>query len=770
MSNWFENMAFERKLRLSMLATSTVALLLAGSILLASEFYSDRRNLEHTTITLARISADNSTAALAFDDPAAAEETLEALRAERQIVAAAIYDAEGELFASYNTGNQAIAPAIEPGTGSLVFGTDRLTLRRPVFEGERRLGTIVLQSSTEQLTRQARKLGLLMIIVLLATLGAIYFLSSWLQRTLARPILSLANTVGAITARQDWSLRARRYGSDELGHLTDDFNTMLARTEQAVSALRESDAQLRLVTDHAPVLLARMDRGFRYVFSNAPNAAALERTPEDIIGVPIRELIGDERFNAILPYMEAALRGERVDFETRLETPRNGIRWFEVNYVPEPCEDGKPAGFLAVFTDITERRATEEEVARARDEALTASRAKDDFLAALSHELRTPLSPVLLLSSERAGQTSLDEPVRLDFETIRHNVELEARLIDDLLDLTRITRGKLTLQRRPLDLRFALDNALAAARSDLGEKDLSIVADYQVSNWQVEGDAVRLQQVFWNVLKNAVKFTPGGGEIILAVRNRGDSIEIMVRDTGIGMTPAELDRIFESFAQGDHMRSGSPHLFGGLGLGLSIARSLVELHDGTIKASSPGRGQGTVISVTLPSFVSRGRASTPGRADRSRGQSLITGHRGNPAMANSSLDGGRERSGKAKKVRVLLVEDHAPTRASLLALLTVRGYNVEGAASVSEALEVARRAKPPFDVLISDIGLPDGDGCGLMRSLRKEFPALKAVALSGYGMDEDIERSHAAGFAAHLVKPITVGDLDEALPALMEKN
>lgn len=764
--SWFSNISFQRKLRLSMMLTSTVALLLAGLLFLVLEYYSDRRQLEQSTRTLARIAGDNSTAALAFGDPEAAAETLAALRAEPQITTSAIYDVDGSLFASYVTGDRTVAPRLSENFEELTFEGQYLSARMPILEGEKYLGTIVLEASTRQIIEQARSLVGVMIVVLLGTIAVVSLLALWLQRSLSRPISELVSTVGAITARQDWSLRAQRYGNDEFGILTDDINTMLARTDEALTALRESEAQLRLVTDNAPVLLARIDRKLRYRFINRPHAHAFGLTPEEVIGLAVGDLLGEEVLREGLPNMEAALRGEQVDFETAFTSPHSGKRWLEVSLVPEPLEHGENAGFLAVMMDVTERKASEEAVARARDEALAASRAKDDFLAALSHELRTPLSPVLLLSSERAHQRGLEESVRKDFETIRHNVELEARLIDDLLDLTRVSRGKLVLQRRPVNVRDILGNAMTAARPDTGDKELEIHVDHQASQWTVDADAVRLQQIFWNVLKNAVKFTPGGGRIDVVTRNHEhrNSIEIEVRDTGIGMTPAELDRVFESFSQGDHVSGGGSHVFGGLGLGLAIARMLVELHEGHIEASSPGRGQGSTITIELP--LSRQAVPQSSGPD---GDGVPTTSEGS-ATAKIRPIAGRRPSPDGGPVRVLLVEDHAPTRASLLALLNIRGYEVEGAGSVSEAREMARRADPPYDLLISDIGLPDGDGCGLMRSLREEFPGLKAVALSGYGMDEDIERSHAAGFSTHLIKPITVNDLDQALPALLEQN
>jgi len=242
-----------------------------------------------------------------------------------------------------------------------------------------------------------------------------------------------------------------------------------------------------------------------------------------------------------------------------------------------------------------------EELSLARDRALAASRAKDDFLARLSHELRTPLNPVLLLASDAATNTELSEEVRANFEMIAENVALEARLIDDLLDLTRIARGKLVLDVKPFAFNAVLKDALAMVRPDLDEKGLRLELKIEENVPPIMGDEIRVKQVLWNVIKNAVKFTATGGMVTIETNScrRPGRFEVRVIDTGIGMTSDEIARIFEAFAQGDHAAGGS-HRFGGLGLGLAISRMLVELHGGAITAVSPGRNLGTEFLIDLP--------------------------------------------------------------------------------------------------------------------------------------------------------------------------
>ncbi len=387
---------------------------------------------------------------------------------------------------------------------------------------------------------------------------------------------------------------------------------------------------------------------------------------------------------------------------------------------------------------------------QARDAAEQAGRAKDDFLAALSHELRTPLNPVLLLASESATNPAYCDDARAQFTAIRKNVELEARLIDDLLDLTRITRGKLVLDLKRCDLHGIIEDAIATVRAEFEQKHVTLTLDLNAPRHIVTADHVRLQQVFWNVLKNAVKFTPERGHVRIATQvDMTDSAIIAeVTDSGIGLSPEELKRVFDAFSQGDHAVGGGSHRFGGLGLGLTISRSLVESHGGALSARSEGAGRGATFSIKIPLL---GRAESE-QAAVPRHQ-RASGDR--PPRADGSSDGRRK--------RILLVEDHEPTRRTLETLLTRRKYDVATSASLTEARALA--SAQSFDVLISDIGLPDGSGFDLMREMRNQ-PGILGIALTGYGMEGDVERSRDVGFRLHLTKPINIQSLDSALAEL----
>lgn len=354
-----------------------------------------------------------------------------------------------------------------------------------------------------------------------------------------------------------------------------------------------------------------------------------------------------------------------------------------------------------------------------------ASAAKDRFLAMLSHELRTPLNPVLAVVSNLVEEPDLPHDLRRDLELVLRNVRLEARLIDDLLDFSRVISGKLRLHRAPQDLHAIIRSAVDICAEDLARDEHVLTLELHAVRTTILGDSTRLQQAFWNVLKNAVKFTPKGGSIdIRTAVVDGDVIEVKISDTGVGVKVDVLPRIFGAFEQAGSDTAGK---FGGLGLGLAITKAAVELHEGSIRATSAGLDQGTQITVRLPLLpqeIGGGTSTIPA-----------------PVAAGQENNAGT----------LLVVDDHADTLGVMSRLLTRRGYRVLTAVSCEAAIDTARRNR--FDLIVSDLGLPDGSGLDLLARLR-EFYCVPAVALSGYGMDEDMRRSREAGYDAHLTKPI----------------
>jgi CheY-like chemotaxis protein/two-component sensor histidine kinase len=352
----------------------------------------------------------------------------------------------------------------------------------------------------------------------------------------------------------------------------------------------------------------------------------------------------------------------------------------------------------------------------------------------LSHELRTPLNPVLMTVTSMAHDRRLPDEFREDIDVLKRNVELEARLIDDLLDLTRIARGKLELHHEAIDMHMLLRHAIeACCESDIRRKKLRLVADMHADRHHVWGDSARLTQVFWNLIKNAVKFTPEGGSITLRTEDGPDGdLLLSVTDSGIGIEPDAAERIFDAFEQGNR---GITRRYGGLGLGLAICKGIVEAHGGTLTAESPGKDRGTTFRVefmTMPDTVGEPRVSREAVA---------------PSAPSSP-----------SSLTILVVEDEPATLRLMARLLRGLGHQVTTADTVAGALEAERGQD--FRLIISDIGLADGSGLELMRRITARRGAVPAIALTGYGMEDDIQRSRAAGFTTHMTKPIDFTKLE----------
>ncbi|HSV62642.1 MAG TPA: ATP-binding protein [Chthoniobacterales bacterium] len=379
-----------------------------------------------------------------------------------------------------------------------------------------------------------------------------------------------------------------------------------------------------------------------------------------------------------------------------------------------------------------------------RQELIGANAAKDQFLALLSHELRNPLSPVIAMVGELEAGAGDSPDVRRALEVIRRNVELEARLIDDLLDVTRISKGKLQLSLETASVHEILQRSYEICREEIAAKDLKIEFRLRAERAYVEGDPARLQQVFWNLVKNSVKFTPEKGRIVIETLNpTPDVVEIRTTDTGIGIEPDQMDRIFNAFEQG---QSSITRRFGGLGLGLAISKAMVHAHGGTIKAESAGKNRGATFIVTLSTVATP--AVVPA-APESKGPSEV-------AL--------KTRKAKGTGPRVLVVDDHVDTCTGMKMMMERRGYRVTVAHTADQAVKKAE--DEAFDLVISDIGLPDRSGYELMQEL-SATRNLRGIALSGFGMENDVSRARAAGFSEHLTKPINFDRLDEAIQMLL---
>jgi PAS domain S-box-containing protein len=534
--------------------------------------------------------------------------------------------------------------------------------------------------------------------------------------------------------RRNLLLDARRLVRDGNALVLLSFRDITSR-KRAEHALRESETRFRS-------LFESMDEGYciiQMIFDlhNKPtDYRFLEVNPvfekqtgiKDARGRLMRQIAPDHEQHWFDVYGHIALTGETLRFERQAAALG---RYYDVCAFRVGAPELRRVG--VIFNDITQRKTLERqrELLLAQEEAFrkdaqAAAIAKDRFLAALSHELRTPLSPVVMTVAAMEKDPHLPPAFHKHVAMIKRNIQLETRLIDDLLDLNTVASGKMRLQLQPTHVHAVLTQAMQTCATETSAKKVNIRFDLQAGSDLVTADPARLQQTFWNLLRNAVKFTPEGGNIFIHTESEGGKVRLEVRDTGIGIEPGLLPRVFEAFEQGD---SEITRQYGGLGLGLAICKAIVEMHGGAIRAHSDGAGRGAMFVVELPVTSAEPEviAAQPQRDDRSLGH-----------------------------LRVLLVEDHPDTREVLTALLNASNCVVETAGSVAEALQLA--ATEVFDVAVSDLGLPDGTGYDLMKQLRDRH-RIRGIALSGYGMEEDQQRSREVGFLDHVVKPVDAGQL-----------
>jgi PAS domain S-box-containing protein len=521
----------------------------------------------------------------------------------------------------------------------------------------------------------------------------------------------------------------------------------------------EAVALLDTLVGGAPVGIAFFDTDLRYVRVNRELARINGLSVEAHLGKTVAELMPNMNPQVMIDLREVLRSGVPVvNIDVTGETPADpgaAHDWI-VSYYPVRSADGGTLGVGATVIDITDRKRHQRELAQAKEAAEAANRSKDQFLAVLSHELRTPLTPVLM-AVQAMQEDGVPEELRGMLAMIRRNVELEARLIDDLLDLTRIAKGKLQLHLEMIDAHDLITSALEICKGEIEHKGLVVSVELTARRHVVYADSARLQQVFWNLINNAVKFTPAGGALTIRSHDEEERLVAEVSDSGIGIDADTLPRIFDAFEQGEGTIT---RRFGGLGLGLAICRALMRMHWGQIHASSAGKGKGATFTIKLaghaPATVVRGAPVVT--AAKTAQPRVKAGAVPAPVAATAAAP-------DRTPCRVLMVDDHEDTRAAMKKLLERSGYHVTTADSVQGAIAGAA-GELPIDILISDIGLPDGSGLEIMRHFRHRGGGgqpVRGIALSGFGMEEDIRRSREAGFEHHLTKPVTFDRLRAAL-------
>jgi PAS domain S-box-containing protein len=505
---------------------------------------------------------------------------------------------------------------------------------------------------------------------------------------------------------------------------------IISENRQADQAIRDSEARLRgVIASASDVIFTLTELGVIESINEA-GLLAFGYRQEELIGQNITRLMAEPNSTEVggdSANLRDIWRGKLVGTGSAATGRRKDGTTFPMDLAVSEVQLDHCRLFSVILRDVTRRKETEQALVEAKENAEATSKAKERFLSILSHELRTPLTPALAELSFIEQETDLPSELRNRLKMIRRNIETEARLVDDLLDMTSITQGKIHLRYEVVDLHDAVRGALGMFQTAFDTKLLEITLALRAKQHHVFADPGRLQQILLNLLSNAVKFTPANGRI--SIRSSNDEtgqIEMEIIDSGVGIDPEMLPRVFSPFEQSDRTRR-----LGGLGLGLSIARSLTELHMGKLTASSDGRDLGSAFRLVL--------ATSPPAVNL-------------PSLPKAAASPGIEQ-------RILLVEDHDDTSAVLARLLRSLGCHVTVARTVREALETGEAGS--FDLLICDIGLADGSGLEVMRQLKSRID--RGVALSGFGQQEDLRRSREAGFELHLTKPVNFNALRDVL-------
>ena len=485
-------------------------------------------------------------------------------------------------------------------------------------------------------------------------------------------------------------------------------------------------------------------------------------TADEVIGKPISILIPVERLDEEPSILQRIRRGERIEHYETIRRRKDGTL-LDVSLTVSPIIDvrGRVVGASKIGRDISERKRAEAELKtlmirdqELRAEAETANRVKDEFLAMVSHELRTPLNAIVgwtqLLKSGRLDRSKTERAIQI----IDRNAKAQSMIINELLDVARIISGKLRLDPKPVELAEVINAAIDVVRPAADAKAIEVVALLDEAAGPVSGESVRLQQVIWNLLSNAVKFTPKQGRVEVKLKRDGTHVVIEVSDTGCGIPANFLPHIFDRFQQAD---TSAKRLHGGLGLGLSIARTLVEMHGGTILAESEGKGHGAKFTVALPVMAVSGVTSPESHEAVEDLPNVLS----DQEAADRELPDSDWDANMLDGIKVLAVDDQTDTRDLIALVLSRSGAAVTACSSAAAAFQALQECKP--DVLVSDIGMPGEDGYYLMKRIRalkaEDGGRIPAIALTGFAGEADALKAHSAGYQVHLTKPIELRKL-----------
>jgi PAS domain S-box-containing protein len=776
-----KNSSIQRKLTFVSVCTSLVGLSLACLSFDLYERSSFRAAMTSELSVLADTLGANTEAALAFNDRKSATDMLEALRAEPHIVAARLYDSRGTVFAEYRrdeTGTDfAMPPRREDGAQ---FKENSLTLYRTVSLGGEKSGAIAIISDLGAIQAKIRQYTEISVVVILFSVLATYLLSSRLLRLITEPILHLAQVATRVTTNEDYAVRAIPRGEDEVGTLIGSFNQMLERIQERDAALQGAKSELELrvqvrtqelqlevnermraeetlseerkvlraLIDNVPDFMYVKDAESRFVVANASLARSMGvKSSEELLHKTDFDFYPKELADAYYRDEQDVIRTKQPLFnreEQGFDADGNKI-WVLTTKVPLYDKSGQVTGVAGVGRDITHLKKTQEEMQNAREAAEAASRAKSEFLANMSHEIRTPLNGVMGMT-DLALDTELTAEQREYLETVKMSGDSLLTVINDILDFSKIEAGKIDLEAIDFNLRESLETTLKTLALRADEKGLELLCEVAPEVPEiVRGDSSRLRQIVVNLVGNAIKFTDVG-EVAVRVQvgtknGTGCVCHFTVADTGIGVPEDKRESIFDPFSQAD---TSTTRKYGGTGLGLTISTRLVEMMGGKIWVESEmGRGSRFHFTVKL------------GVADA---KEIKLGTIAPPELLRG--------------VKVLVVDDNRTNCRILEGMLTrwqMKPISVNGGAAALEQLSGARAAGDPYNLILTDMHMPDMDGFALVEQIRErpELATATIMMLTSAGHRGDAARCQELGVSAYLLKPIRQSELREAVARVL---
>ncbi len=723
-----------------MLVTTVVALCSAGAALLYTDMKANRAAWADDVLTEAGIVAYAVQPALSFNDRERAQLNLASLQARSSIGVAALYLPDDTLFAEYVRPGHAAAPVRPPSNladGEPYVDGGTVLLRRAVMQAGERLGTIYLRAEYDVGTRVRAYLNVLGMVMIIGLLAAL-FASSWLHRVVSRPMESMAGVARQIVEKRDFSFRAEKSTDDEIGVVIDAFNQMLDEVQAHARALETSEKLYRAIGESINYGVWVADADGRAIYLSESFLKLVGLTQDQAAGDGwAKTLHPDDVADTMASWRECARAGNMWYREHRMLGADGRYHSILAQGMPIRDETGTIHRWAGINLDISRLKNTERAL-------LEADRRKDEFLATLAHELRNPLAPirnaVRILDSDAADERQR----KWGREVIARQVQRMSLLLDDLLDVSRITRGQLELKKDYVDLRHVVSDAVETARPLLEAKQHRLQVSLPAENVKLEADPLRLSQVIGNLLTNAAKYTDAGGQITLTARIANGELEISIRDTGIGLTKESMPGLFTMFSQ---VNSAIDRAEGGLGIGLALVKGLVTLHGGRVEVRSEGLGRGSEFIVHLPHKVLA--PATPAKPEVKT------------EAANAS---------DARRCRVLVADDNRDAAESLAMVLKFAGYEVFIAFSGAEALEIGARERP--EAAIIDIGMPGMSGHEVARRMRLEAWGRNAalIALTGWGQEQDKQAAIAAGFDEHLTKPLDPDSIERVLDGLLKND